>query len=634
MHSSRFHHRFAAFRSSLIASSALMAAGSLSAGAQDVGKESPHPGELPYQQHCAQCHDGGAYKAPARLFLSMMAPDAILASMGGIMATQAEPLSGKERVAVAEYIAGRTLDSVAVALEPPVCDSKELDMDMIPAQTGWGMAPEGTRFQDAASGGITSKEVPSLKLKWSFAFPNEIKARSQPAVAGGTVFVGSANGRVYALDAQSGCMRWSFRASAEVRTAITVSPWEAGDESASPKIFFGDILARAYSVDARTGRLLWSKRVDDHPDATITGAPTLMDDQLFVPVSSLEVVSAANPEYACCTFRGALVALDARTGEMQWKTHTVEGEPGPAGKTSAGTTIIAPSGAPIWTSPVVDKKRGLVYAGSGENYSAPADGGSDAIFAFDMSTGEKRWTRQTTQGDAWNTGCLIYMTEDDSNCPEDDGPDFDYSSSPILLKNGPGGQEVLVAGQKSGIVYGLNPDTGEVLWFTDVGRGGVQGGVHFGMAAGDGVVYVPINDMFYPEDLTRYDFKKDPRPGIYALDPATGREVWAHPAPDACTEEIAQWCDPGISAAATAIPGAVIAGHMDGYIRIYAADDGELLWDFNTLQDFITVSGEVARGGSMSGSGAAVAHGMLYMNSGYGIYEHMPGNVLLAFTVE
>jgi polyvinyl alcohol dehydrogenase (cytochrome) len=592
--------------------------------------EQPHPGLVPYFEHCASCHEGGVYKAPHRLFLAMMAPDAILHSMDGIMSSQAEALSGEQRQNVAEYISGRSLDSVVVNYPSPVCEQTELDMSQPARQAGWGVEPSNTRFQAADSGGLVASDAAALELKWSFAFPNAIQARSQPAVAGGTVFVGSQNGQIYALDAATGCVRWAFRASAEVRTAIVVSPWDIDDADASPSIYFGDILARAYALDARSGELQWSTRVDDHPNATLTGTPTLVGDRLFVPVSSLEVTAAADPEYACCTFRGSMVALHAGTGELQWKSYTIDEEPVEAGETSAGTKIIAPSGAPIWNSPTVDLKRNQIYAGTGENYSSPAEGGSDAIIAFDMDTGKKNWVTQTTAGDAWNAGCLVYFTPDPANCPVENGPDFDYSASSILLGL-EGDKDILVAGQKSGMVYGLNPDNGEKIWESRVGRGGVQGGVHFGMAAGDGLVYVPINDMFYPEDLTRYDFQHDPRPGIYALDPATGKEVWAQPADNVCPKDRQEWCDEGISAPATAIPGAVIAGHMDGRLRIYAAQGGEVLWEFNTLREFDTVSGEVARGGSMSGSGATVANGMIYVNSGYGIYEHMPGNVLLAF---
>ena len=592
--------------------------------------ELPHPGQEPYFTQCASCHEGGAYKAPHRTFLAMMAPDAILESMSGIMANQSEKLSEKQKQDVAEFLAGRSLASVKVKHPPQHCEQVDLDMKHPPRQAGWGIDEFNTRFQRANGGGLSADQAGDLELKWAFAFPNAIQARSQPTVAGGTVFVGSQSGRVYALDAQSGCVRWTFRASAEVRTAIVISPWEADDTDARPRAYFGDVLAKAYALDARSGELLWTTRVDGHPNATITATPVLAGERLYVSVSSLEVTAAADPAYACCTFRGSMVSLNADNGEPRWQSYTIDEVPMEVGKTSAGTSILAPSGAPIWNSATVDSKRGQLYAGSGENYSTPAQGGSDAIFAFDIQTGAKRWVTQTWTGDAWNGGCLVYFTTDPANCPEENGPDFDFGASSILVDLGDG-RDILVAGQKSGEIFGIEPDTGDILWRSKVGRGGVQGGVHFGMAAAGSVVYVPINDMFYPEDLTRYKFKQDPRPGIYALDAATGQEIWAQPAEDVCPQDKREHCDAGISAAVTAIPGGVIAGHMDGRLRIYSAEGGKVLWEFNTLREFDTVSGETGQGGSMSGSGPVVADGMLYVNSGYGIYEHMPGNVLLAF---
>jgi len=371
-------------------------------------------------------------------------------------------------------------------------------------------------------------------------------------------------------------------------------------------------------------------KVDEHPNATITGAPVLVDDKLFVPVSSLEVVVTTDPAYACCTFRGSMVAVEADSGKIIWKTYTIDKEPQDAGTTSAGTRILAPSGAPIWNSPLIDRKRGRLYAGTGENYSSPAGSTSDAVIAFDMENGDILWVNQATVGDAWNVGwCLSDYTDNPANCPEENGPDFDFAAGMILVSLADG-SELVLAGQKSGDVMGIDPDTGITRWRTTVGRGGVQGGVHFGMAADGMRVYVPINDMIYPEDTTRYQFETPPRPGLFALDPATGEELWAQPADNVCPSANS-FCDPGISAAVTAIPGAIIAGHMDGRLRIYAAEDGSVLWEFDTLRTFTTVSGEPAQGGSMSGGGPAVADGMLYVNSGYGIYMHMPGNVLLAF---
>jgi polyvinyl alcohol dehydrogenase (cytochrome) len=594
-----------------------------------AAKTDTPPGQAAYYEHCGDCHNGGVYKAPHKMFLAMMATDAILASMDGIMATQAAALSDQQKIEVAEYLAGRSLDSQAIAKAPPVCDVTDIDLNQPPRQRAWGIDFSNSRFQPAATGGITAENAGALELKWSFAYPNAIQARSQPTIAGGTVFVGSQNGTVYALDSEQGCVRWTFRASAEVRTPVVVSNWEAGDGSAAPRAYFGDILARAYAIDARTGELLWMTKVDEHPNATITGAPVLVEDKLYVPVSSLEVVVATDPAYACCTFRGSVVAIDSDSGAIVWKTYTVEEEPAGAGTTSAGTQILAPSGAPVWTSPLVDTKRGRLYVGTGESYSSPAGSTSDAIIAFDVKNGDVIWVNQATEGDAWNVACLSDYTDDPANCPEENGPDFDFAASMILmsLKDG---NDILLAGQKSGDVMGIDPDTGVTRWRTKVGRGGVQGGVHFGMAADGEQLYVPINDMIYPEDVTRYEFDTPPRPGIFTLDPASGEQIWAQTADNVCPSANS-FCDPGISAAVTAIPGAVIAGHMDGRLRIYSANDGSVLWEFDTLRQFQTVSGEVGQGGSMSGGGPAVADGMLYVNSGYGIYMHMPGNVLLAF---
>ncbi len=586
-------------------------------------------GELIYVENCASCHEGGIYKAPHRSFLGMMAPDAILASLDGTMASQAANLSKRDKLAVAEYLAGRSVASQVATHTAPICEQADLDMSQPPSQLGWGIDYKNHRFQPATGGGLTLEQAKQLELKWAFAYPSSIQARSQPTVAGGTVFVGSQNGTIYALDAETACVRWTFRASAEVRTPISISDWTAGDDQAQPRAYFGDILARAYALDARTGELIWMQKVDDHPNATITGAPLLVENRLFVPVSSLEVVLAANPNYACCTFRGSLVALEAGSGTVAWKSYTIDEEPSEVARTSAGTAIFAPSGAPIWNSPTADLKRRQLYSGTGENFTSPANDRSDAIIAFDMDSGDIKWIAQATQGDAWNVGCLSDYAPDPANCPEENGPDFDFAAPPILFEFDDG-RELLVAGQKSGDAMAIDPDTGKFVWRKTVGRGGVQGGTHFGMAAESSRVYVPINDMIYPEDVTRYKFTQDPRPGLFALDAITGDEIWANEAENTCPEDNI-YCDPGISAAITAIPGAIVAGHLDGKLRLYSATDGAVVWEFDTLRGFETVSGEIAQGGSMSGGGPTVGNEMLYVNSGYGIYMHMPGNVLLAF---
>ncbi|MEJ8567363.1 PQQ-binding-like beta-propeller repeat protein [Elongatibacter sediminis] len=593
--------------------------------------QEPPPGEVAYLEHCAACHDQAVYKAPSRLFLGMLGPDNILKAMDdGVMREQARAVGPATRRDIAEFLSGRSLDDVADRRLPPSCSetgAPAFDTLKPPGSHGWGVDRANSRFYPEAVGGLTVADAPDLELKWAFAYPNAIQARSQPVVGAGAVHVGGPDGTVWALDAKTGCLRWTFRATAEVRTGIVMSSWDEND-AGSATLYFGDILARAYAVDAVSGRLKWMTKVDGHPNATITGTPTLYGDRLYVPVSSLEVTLAADPRYACCTFRGSVVALDIATGEPVWQSHSIDQEPQPAGTTRAGTPIMAPSGAPIWNSPTIDVGRQRLYVGTGENYSSPAGPTSDAIIAMNLRSGRKIWVSQQTEGDAWNVGCLTQYTSDDANCPEENGPDFDFAASPILVALD-SGTDILVAGQKSGAVMGIDPVTGRTMWRTHVGRGGVQGGVHFGMAAEGSRIYVPISDMFYPEDLTRYRFETPARPGMYALDARTGELLWATPASDVCDGR--EFCNPGISQAVSAIPGAVIAGHMDGRLRIYDGTDGGVLWEMDTLREFDTVSGEIARGGSFGGGGPVVADGMMYVNSGYGLYFHMPGNVLLAF---
>ncbi len=581
-------------------------------------------GERAYLENCAQCHEGGVPKAPHKMFLEMMAPDAIYASMvDGIMQVQAENLSDEERIAVAEYLAQVSLADYAAPALPPACSKAEAEFDFgrPPASTGWGVSHDNNRYVSADAAGLDADDVRSLELKWAISFPNALRARSEPGIAGGGLYVGSQDGTVYALNAKTGCLRWTFRATAEVRTAIVVSPWEAGDSDASPTLYFGDLLARAYAVDAVTGELKWSVKVDDHPNATITGTPVLAGDKVLVPLSSLEVTSAADPAYPCCTFQGGVLALNAADGAVLWKQRTVDSPPEKVGETSVGTDILAPSGAPIWNTPSVDLDAGMLYVGTGENYSSPAEGNSDAIIAFDLESGEKQWVFQATEGDAWNVACM--MPDARYNCPEEDGPDYDFGASTMLVNTDKG--RILIAGQKSGEAFGINPANGELLWRNRLGRGGIQAGIHFGMAAKDGVVFIPISDF---DDGQEHELPA--RPGVFAVDAITGEELWYRPHDDICGDR--EFCDPGVSAPATVIDAAVFAGGMDGLLRAYDPASGEVMWRFDTAAEFTALGDQVGQGGSIGGSaGPVIRDGMVYQTSGYGIYFHMPGNVLLAF---
>lgn len=578
-----------------------------------------------FRQHCAACHEGQQPGAPEKQFLQMMSSSAVVGALtSGMMAEEGRSLTAAEKKQVAEYLAGGAAGASGAAAHPaPLCRGRagRFDPGEPPLPFGWGH--DNSRFTPGAVAGLALREVPHLELAWAFAFPRAIRARSQPTIAYGAVYVGSQDGTVYALSLKSGCVRWMYHAAAEVRTGIVLAA--PGDGVAGHRLFFGDLIGHVYSLDALTGRALWRVKVTEHPDATLTGTPALHEGKLYVPISSLEeVTAAAKPHDACCTFRGSVAALDADSGAVLWRKYLIDEKPRRIGVTSAGVPILAPSGAPVWNSPTIDARRGVLYVGTGDNYTGPADASSDAIVALRLSDGKLIWRRQMLKNDAWNAAC---MGESGPNCPAGDGPDADFGASPILTAL-PAGGDVLLAGQKNGVVAGLDPTRGTVLWRRRLGRGGIQGGVEFGMAAAAGRLFVPIADMKDGHDGRKYS--SPPHPGLYALDAADGRVIWSHPAPDDCGAR--PFCDSGITAAITAIPDVVFAGHLDGRLRAYDARTGRVLWHFDALRQFATVSGAMAQGGSFDGPGPVVRGGYVVVNSGYGLYFHMPGNVLLAFT--
>jgi polyvinyl alcohol dehydrogenase (cytochrome) len=569
-----------------------------------------------FKTHCATCH-GADVRVPDVATLKLKTPEAILASMiSGTMVIQARGLSRAEKQAIATFL-GTPAPKVAPVPEPALCVAGTMPDPMTgPRWSGWGADPENTRFQKQA--GLAAADVPKLTLKWAFGFPTATLAYAQPAVAGGRVFVGSASGVVYALDAKTGCAHWSFTAPAGVRTAISIGPI-GGSGSTRHAVFFGDLKATVHALDAATGAHIWERQVDRHEAARITGAPTLHGNRLFVPVSSWEEGVGAKPDYECCKFRGSVAALDSATGAIVWQTYTIAEPPKPTRKTPAGTQLYGPAGAATWTAPTLDVARRLIYVGTGNAYSQPATKTSDAILALDMETGEIKWTRQLTPNDVFVVNCK----DGAPNCPETVGPDHDFGSSPIL-RTVASGRSVIVVGQKSGVAYGLDPDKeGAVLWEFRAGKGGLLGGIEWGMAADEENVYIPVSDVLEAANAPR---------GLFAVRIADGQKVWQAPAPALnCTG--GRGCVTAQSAAITAIPGIVFAGSIDGHLRAYSTRDGQIVWTFDTAREFETVNRVKATGGSIDAAGPVVADGMVFTNSGYGMWRGKPGNVLLAFEV-
>jgi len=603
----------------------VVAVGALACAALQAQPPVAVDGASLFQQHCEACHGGKVSKAPPVSLLQIMSPSSVLRAMEhGVMQEQAAGLTTAQRRALAEHLTGRKLTATVAPQPAPLCEESlaAFDFNAPPDVVGWGVNHGNQRYFSPEVAGLTAADLPRLELKWAFAFPDAIRARSQPVTGGGALYVGSQNGTVYALEQTTGCIRWTFSTVAEVRTGIVLAPWEAG-KPATPLLYFGDLVGNVYALDAVTGKQVWRDRPDDHPSLTLTAAPVLYEGRLYVPMSALEVTAAADPTYACCTFRGGVAVYDASSGEKLWVAYTIDETPKVVGKNAVGTDQIAPSGAPVWGTPSIDAKRQLMYVGTGTNYSSPANDTSDAILALSLKDGSIVWRQQMTPRDAWNMGC---ETTEKINCPPENGPDYDFGAATILATSS-SGKDIILAGQKSGAAFALDPDRGgKVLWQRKLGRGGIQGGVHFGMAVDGDILYVPMSD-----------FDGGPRwpgvakPGMYALDITSGETLWYTPAAtDVCGGR--EFCQPGISAPASAINGAVLAGAMDGHLRAYDSEDGKVLWDVDTAVVFDTLDGGSAHGGSVGGgSGPVLSNGMLYLNSGYGIYFHMPGNVLLAF---
>jgi polyvinyl alcohol dehydrogenase (cytochrome) len=587
--------------------------------------ESFAAGQRVYKANCAGCHDASDGRAPQPTVLRNMRPESILRALtSGVMKPMAAGLNEGEKVAVSEYLAMRKLAGADAT--PPVrtCDARQsrFDRKAVPTHSGWGLDPANSHAVSGKAAGLTRADLGKLKLKWAYGFANSNRARSQPSLAGGAIYTGSHNGEVLALDRATGCERWRYQARAEVRTAVVIEPWQSGDAKADPLAFFGDLVGNIYAVRAFTGEPVWTLRADSHNAAVITATPALHDGTLFVTVSSLEESSAADPAYQCCTFRGSILALDARTGKEKWRTWMV-GEPQHR-KDEAGRSEYGPSGIALWNTPAVDARRGLIYFATGDNYSQPATELSDAVIALDMATGAIRWVHQAIEGDAWNVGCYVKGP----TCPEDAGPDYDFGAGVILVRDG-SGRDLVLAGQKAGLAYAFDADTGKQVWQRRVGRGGLAGGILFGMAAKDGRLFAPVSDFGEIADKTL-----PAMPGMNAIDIATGALLWSAPMANTCKPELKD-CYPGISAAITATPDFVIGGSDDGRLRAYAVDSGKVLLDMDLLRAFETVNGVSASGGSMSGGAAPIVDGgQIIVASGYGHAMKMPGNVLLVFEKE
>lgn len=493
-----------------------------------------------------------------------------------------------------------------VAAEP--CEQSKPGLQHYFAK-GWGLDHHNHRLQRETT--INRQNVGSLELAWAYGLANE-QPRFWPLITEDTVFIGDTGRGLVALDRHTGCERWVREMDVQF-----ASPLIPADIEGEPAMVFGTRMGGIQAVKAIDGSPIWQATIDDQPVPYYSGSPLVMEDRVLVPLSSLEIGLSANPLYGCCTTSGGLAALDLATGEQQWFLPTI---PIPAAKTGSRWMFIdthGPSGAPVWGAPMYDPATRTAFFGTGQNYSHPTTETSDAIFAVDVDTGKPRWTRQFTEGDAYNLACGI----GGPNCPEPMGPDLDFGAPPVLVEAG--SRRVLIAAQKSSDIHAMDPATGEVIWQQRIGRGGALGGIHWGIAADEvrGIVYIPISD------LSAMPGNEAPAPGLYALDVLTGEVQWAYERNRDCDGR----CTSGFSAAITATPELVFAGSLDGTLEAVDADTGEVHWSHQTATDIQTVNGVPARGGTIDAHGPFVAGDQVFISSGYGSFRQRPGNAFLVF---
>lgn len=581
-----------------------------------TGTASAEGAEL-YKQRCAVCHDEPQDRVPP-LFLirRRSAEDVIQTLTTGVMKQQAKGLTEDQIRQLAIYLTGKQPGAPINNLDANKCTGAPQPIKLSAGDwNGWGRDLINSRYQPNPS--IKPEDIPKLKVKWAFAHPGPM-ATGQPTVIGDRLFLTTEAGYIFSLNAKTGCTYWVANAGSAVRAAMSVVALPTKGKFA---LYLGDERSTVQALDADTGKLIWKTKVEDHFLARITGSPIVYGNRIYVPLSSFEETAGRDSKYECCTFRGSVVALDRFTGKVLWKSFTVQDAPKPFKKNSAGTQMYGPAGGAIWSAPTVDAKRGVLYVGTGNSYTDVETAHTDAIMAFDLATGKVRWTNQLMPKDNFLVGC---RQPGAGNCPDQAGPDYDFGSS-VILRTLPNGKQVILAGQKSGVMYALDPDNqGKKIWEAKVGNGGALGGIEWGFTADNKTVFVPVADV---SGQTR-------KPGITAFRIATGERLWHVPAPAAKCAWGTTRCLNSQSAAATAIPGAIFSGTADGILRAYATKDGAILWSYDTAQPIQTVNAGVTKGGTLDGGGPIVVNGMLYTNSGYGRLIGQPGNLLLAFSVD
>lgn len=648
--------------------------GAAIAQAQSPPSDDNHPGRAVYRARCAYCHEAEGSDAPATASIRRLSKANIKYTVElGYMRQYAKGIPKDQLAQLVDWLpqsqAGEG-DWTTKAACPT--NKRAVNLKGAPrTAVGFGLGLDNTRQMTAKETGLTKADMKKLELAYVVAFPQTATMRSQPVIVGDTLFMAATDsGHIYALDVASGCLKWAYASDLTLRSSLTFAEATA---KTGEMIIAGDAAGRVHAVDAKTGREVWVKDIKLSDVNRVTGAPIAYKGVVYVPLSAIEVNFTGADDYECCTGQGAVVALDVATGKTLWTGRTME-DAKPTFKDKNGVQKWGPSGAIIWSSPAVDPKRGLIYAGTGENTSWPATGTSDSIIAYDMKTGAQKWVFQATKADIWNYAC----GRRGPNCDwpgEYQSPDHDFGGSPVLIKL-KNGTERVVAGQKSGALWALDPDTGKLIWSNKASRGSAGGGVRWGLAYDGERIFMPSNDGGPASPTESPNFG----PGIHAINAATGEIEWTYkpnardcgdasqpvaaatrpqgaqritpiaapvlpparvnaeaqarprPAAEQPPRPAGARCRIGMAAAPIVVDGAVVTGTNGGMLRIFDGATGEVLFEYQTNKPYPnTVNGVEGRGGSIDSHPYVAADGTLFVQSGYARFGQPPGNVLLAF---
>jgi polyvinyl alcohol dehydrogenase (cytochrome) len=497
----------------------------------------------------------------------------------------------------------------------------------VTAADDWPMF--GRNLQNIASGGKSIKDVTQLAPRWTFTTGGDVSARA--AAVKGVVYFPDWAGNLFAVDAKNGTQVWVHQLSDYGLPANTTS-------STSPAVqdgvlYIGTIQgAWLLAIDASNGDLLWKTQLESPANdafAVIKASPAVYDGHVYTGVGSIEDSVAANPTYPCCHARGSVVAVNATTGQIEWKTYMT-----PSGY----------SGAPVTGSnSVIVPSQGTLFVGTEHNFSVPTDpayvacisnGGTpasctspfnlaDSIVALNLGTGAIKWATRmltwnqpsvTNGSDYWNWACVVGFAPGQGNCPVGAGPGYGFSSAPNFISYQTNGinKTILGAGEKSGIYYALDPDTGAVVWRTQVGPGSFLGGMATGSASDGQRIYVSIANLYgIPTPVGAA--------GLWsALDPATGVILWMTGDPNGAIA----------LGPLTASDGVVYASSMASSsaaptMLALRADTGQIVWSYAA--------------GSSVNAGATVSDRIVYWGSGYthsGIPGYTANNKFFAFSYQ